>query len=302
MGAGELRYRQSTPRARRYLYRPGLCGREAQIDELLDVALARIHDDTGVAILLSGESGVGKTRLAVELSRELEREGAWALTGICKPLDPPLAGFAAPLRQIGDRCRTHGPTLTARWLGERANVLSSYQPTLAHACDEPIASAPTITPYAARERLFDYLCETLEAVAADQPLVLVLDDLHWSDELTVRALDHMMTSGVFARCRILLFAIYRADDAPLGLDEMARREATIAIEVKRLTQPAIAAMVRHMLGLNEAPSKLVEQLETKTGGNPFFIAEYLRTALAEGLLTRDRDGRWQPTADARRDR
>jgi serine/threonine protein kinase/Tfp pilus assembly protein PilF len=294
-------------RPKAYLYRPSLAGREDALRQL-EEQLARLQSGAGGFVLLGGESGVGKTRLALELARLAERSGIAVLPGECPPpADPqafregagsaPLSALRKPLQSIADRCRSWGKAETERLLGRRAPVLSPYEPTLrglpGQEHDRELAELP---PEAARLRLNSALAETLWALARAQPLLLVLDDLQWADELTLDFLGFLkrVDSSGDPRCGpLLVLGTYRTEELGEALSSLLELGDTRHLRLGRLEEPAVGQMVRDMLALGRSPTLFARYLSRHSEGNPFFVAEYLRTAVEMELLFRDEEGRWQ---------
>jgi hypothetical protein len=121
-------------------------------------------------------------------------------------------------------------------------------------------------------------------------LLLVLDDLQWADELTLDVLRAFTPAWVAAR-PLMLVATYRSDEADEALRALLR-PGVVEVQLARLDEASVSAVVSDMLAVVEPPPAFVHFIATQTEGNPFFVAEYLRLAVAEGLLVR-RDGRWR---------
>jgi serine/threonine protein kinase/tetratricopeptide (TPR) repeat protein len=290
------------PPPRPYLYRPGLAGREAARTEL-EERLRRLRAGAGHGglLLLGGESGVGKTRLLLEALREQERRGGTVLGGECPPARPALGGLRRPLRSIADRCRERGWRETERILGARGRLLAAYEPELSGLPgQEAYPEPPELPPEAAQQRLYAALTETLAAYAGHRPLLLALDDLHWADELTAGWIESLLrheSSEARRRPPLLVLGAYRVEEAvgeergpPLRL--WLAREGVERMSLSRLDEAAIGAIVRQMLALPHVPPELVQFLTRGSGGNPFFVLEVLRLAVAEGVLRRDGSGAW----------
>jgi serine/threonine protein kinase/tetratricopeptide (TPR) repeat protein len=293
----------AAPRARAYLYRPGIAGRDDVLQKL-ERHSARLKSGAGGVVLVGGESGVGKTRLVMEAARRAEGHGIRALAGECLALGVPQAGGAAaggglhPLRPalhaVADRCRERGKCETERLLGRRGKVLALYEPALAGLPGQEAYSEPEeLPPAAARVRLFSDLAETFGALAAERPLLLVLDDLQWADALTLGFVEFLLRSGQPERRPLLVLGTYRSEELGVELQGLLESPEVERIDLKRLGQEAIEAIVSDMLALSPAPEGLARFLARQSEGNPFFVAEYLRLAVEEGVFFRDEDGRWQ---------
>jgi eukaryotic-like serine/threonine-protein kinase len=284
--------------ARGYLYRPELAGRDAALEQL-ERQLDRLESAQGPGmVLVAGESGAGKTRLAMELGRLARRRAVRVVLGECAPGGGPLQALRGVLQAVADRAHAHGAPEAERLLGRHAAVLAPYEPSMAERAEpaetQDVASLPAAE---ARLRLFVALTETLGALAASRPLLLVLDDLQWADELSLGLLSFAQRSGWLGRCsRLLVLGTYRTEELGGPLRELAQDEAVKSLELQRLGPPAVGEMVRAMLALPQTPEIFAGFLARCSEGNPFFVAEYLREAVAEGLLVRDGSGRWQVAA------
>jgi serine/threonine protein kinase/predicted ATPase len=301
MGAADWPDAAALPAARAYLYRPALAGR-AGVLERLEAHLGR---PGGVGlVLLGGESGVGKTRLLLELGHRAAERGFAVLTGQCQAAAPDLRGEAAaggplealrrPLQQVADRCRELGALEAQRLIGRHAAVLSLYQPELTGLPGLAAAGEPAeLPPEAARLRLFVVLSEMLGALAEAAPVLLVLDDLQWADELTLGALSFIVRALRLRKRSVLVLGAYRTEEADTTLRRLLESSSVEALELGRLDEAAVGQIVADMLALWPPPALFVRFLSRHSEGNPFFVAEYLRAALEEGLLRRSESGRWQ---------
>ena len=285
-----------------YLYQPGLAGRESTM-KMLEAKVEQLQDRRGGLVFIGGESGMGKTRLAMEVARMAFPQGVTVFTGECREhLRTPLAPLRDLLRGIADRCREGGDRATERLLGPRGAVLAAYEPSIGRlplvAAQRPPADLPAP---AARARLHTYLAATLTVLAQDGPLLLLLDDLQWADELSLGFLGHVIKGHRLAKLPVMVVATYRQEEAGPELLELTQAPQTTWVRLDTLDGEGIATMVSDMLALRPPPEVLSKYLTRQSGGNPFFVAEYLRAALQEGLLWRDEAGDWQVAGPSRED-
>jgi tetratricopeptide (TPR) repeat protein len=293
------------PAPRPFLYRPALAGRAEPLRRLGRLLAERLRAGRGALVFVGGESGIGKTRLAVEVAGRFRREGIAVLAGECLPAGVgtresgdagavPLRPLLGALQAIADRCREGGEAETERLLGPRGPVLARYEPALrdlpGHERWSEIEELPAEQ---ARLRLFRYVAQTLAAHAEGRPMLLVLDDLHWADELSLGFLGFAARAGLFERIPLVVLGMYRSEEVGSSLQACLELEAAEVLRLDRLEAEAVGLMGADMLGLRPAPERLARSLARHTGGNPFFVAEYLRFAVEEGLLRRDLQGRWQ---------
>ena len=307
-GDGEL-----GPRARGYVYRPRLVGRAHWL-RTFDGFLRKLCDGIGALVLLGGESGVGKTRLASEFATRARRAGVRVIVGDCGLVGATGASdvhqtaaalhpFRSFLQEVADVCRGLGPDESEHLLGPRGAVLAVYEASLASVPGQALHADPvTLSGPGARYRVFTVLRETMAALAEKGPVLLVLDDLQWADELSLSFLQSL-SSDFLAAHPILIIGVYRSDEAGDRLLDIVHATGAHAITLDRLAREGVGAMMSDMLALSRPPADLLGVVARESEGIPFFVAEYLRAAVDEGLLIRDRAGRWrQPSADAPLDR
>lgn len=272
-----------------YLYRPEIVGRRDTI-ESVNALIRATRDHSGAFLSLGGVSGIGKTSVAAVIAREAAMQNVRVVTGECDPVgSTPLHPLRPLLRDIADQCRGRAD-VTARVLGERLPVLRTLEPSLG-ALDE---NAPPIAPEAAARRLFSDLAETIAALARDQEMLLILDDLQWADEVTLRFLASL-GAEFFDGLPLVILGTYRADEAGPELRALLANAHVTNVPLGRLDDYSVGEIVRSMLAAPDAPSSFLQFLAAQTEGNPFFVAEYLRSAVAEQLLYRE-GGRWHVAA------
>lgn len=287
-------YELTGPSPKPYLYRSRCAGRDAVFSQLghYHGELTRGH---GGFALISGESGVGKTRLAMEYGRKLTRAGVLVLTGDCSEgAGRSLEALLKPLQSIADRCREKGQAETDRLVGRRGKVLAMFEPSLKHLPGQEAYPEPgELSPDAARIRLFNDLSETFRQLASRKGLVLLLDDLHWCDDLTLAFFQYELSSTHFENTPFVIIGTYRRESISSGLQCIIDTPGVEVITLERLDQSSTTAMVGDMLGMSPAPERFAAWLNLKSEGNPLFVSEYLRVAIDTSLLYRDDEGSWR---------
>jgi serine/threonine protein kinase/tetratricopeptide (TPR) repeat protein len=284
----------SGPKPRPYLYRPRFTGRSAPL-EALGEALSRAAAGQGGLALVSGESGVGKTRLLMEFGQQAAHRNGIVLSGECLEMrGGSLEALRGPLHTLADRCRERGREESERLFGLHGRLLARYEPAISGLPGQEEQPEPAELPAdAARLRLFRALARTFCAAAEEPPLVLMLDDLQWADELTVGFLDHVLRAGHLEQMGWLIVGAARTEELGPALAKLREARGVKGLGLGRLREEELKAMVGDMLALDPPPQAFVRFLLEQSEGNPFFVGEYLRTAVSEGLLNRDELGRWQ---------
>ena len=244
-------------------------------------------------VMLGGEPGIGKTRLATELAQALHGEGALVLAGRCdEDLGVPYQPFVEALRHYVDHARHP-------LLGPHAGELARLVPELGGlvpGLPEPLTADPETERY----RLFDAVAGWLASVSAETPVLLVLDDLHWAAKPTVLLLRHVLRSP--APMRLLVVGTYRDTDIgradPLTdlLGDLHRIGGAERLPLTGLDGGDVAAFIEQAAGhaLDHDGEALAAAVWRETEGNPFFTLEVLRH-LAESGVVEQRDDRWVVT-------
>ncbi|WP_269203964.1 BTAD domain-containing putative transcriptional regulator [Mycobacterium colombiense] len=223
-------------------------------------------------VLIAGEPGVGKTRLAGEWSQQAYAQGAVVLYGRCdEDLGAPYQPFAEALRSLA-------PCVGAdRLRGLRGvEALLALVPGLADVLPD-LTSPAHADPDTERYALFDAVVALLETASRSAPMVLILDDLHWAAKPTLLLLRHLLRFGDHARVQIV--GTYRSTDLdrshPLAamLADLHRDGTASRLTLSGLDEEDVTAYVAEA-GYDD--EELAHALASVTGGNPFFLIEALR--------------------------
>jgi DNA-binding SARP family transcriptional activator len=250
-------------------------GREQELVALRDL-FGMEADGRCRLVLLEGEPGIGKTRLATQFGTDCQRRGALALYGRCdSDTVVPYQPFVEALRcaHADGRLAPLAEQIPAQ-LAELARVLPELgdDPRVA-AC----APAVAVDDRTERFRLFDAACAVFVSLSRVRPLLLILDDLHWADKATLLMLRQVVRSA--GDVPILVLATYRdTERAGALLDTLAdlRREHVLErISLAGLSEPAAAELIGR-ISHEDMPAPLSRTLWEECRGNPFFLEEMLR--------------------------
>jgi serine/threonine protein kinase/tetratricopeptide (TPR) repeat protein len=259
-----------------------LVGRERELALLRQRVDAALRGE-GSLVFLTGEAGIGKTRLAWEARTYARGRGFLWLEGrYSKEGSTPFQPWVEAVRGF---LRTAPPAMLVKALVPYGAELARLAPEVAERLGH-VPPPPSIGPEEERLRLYDALAGFFAAISQEQPLALFLDDLHWAP--SVDALHHMARN--LASDRLLVVGAYR--DVELkgqpvlarGILAMNRERLFHNLPLKRLEEPDVAHMIAHTLGqgLSGQVAGLVYQ---KTEGNPFFVEEVARYLTESGAVT-----------------
>ena len=265
-------------------WRPALAGRSAELDTLRR-AWQRASRGAGTTIFLSGEAGIGKSRLAAELAAIVRDGGGRVILGTTSdPEAEPYQAILVALRRVI-------PFAAGLSAGDRAlTTLARVLPELREFADFPDAGATDIEGDAARGRLFDAFARLIERVARARPLLLILEDLQWARAATIDALAALARRA--GSLPLLLLVTYRSEETttphPLRAvrAKLSSEQRGSSVALRRLD----AAAVRRMLDWSElaaAPDDLADAIHRVSDGNPLFVAQLARAYVETGIVPSD---------------
>ncbi|MFQ6026168.1 MAG: helix-turn-helix transcriptional regulator [Dehalococcoidia bacterium] len=259
-------------------------GRQREMGELRK-ALEDVLSGQGRLVMLAGEPGIGKTRTAEELEIYAAGQGFQVLWGRCYEGEgsPPYWPWIQPLR---DYVQQASPDHLLAQMGPGAADIAEILPELRDKLPD-LQPPPSLEPEQARFRLFDSITKFLKNSAQRQPLVLVLDDLHWADRSSLLLLEFLVRE--IGRSRLLLLGTYRdmelSRQHPLAetLGELTRQRLSQRLLLRGLGQEDTARLFETATDLAPPPG-LVQTVHTQTDGNPLFVTEIVRLQAQEGEL------------------
>jgi class 3 adenylate cyclase/tetratricopeptide (TPR) repeat protein len=269
-----------------------LVGRDGEL-AALERLLAEVAAGHGQVAFVVGDAGIGKSRLLHELRLRPGATDATWLVGRCISF-----GRSIPFLPLMDLLRgalriDHGddPATIAekvrvgvRVLGRELEATEPYLRSLL-AID---AGDPAIAAMAAGPRhfaTFEALKRLLLGLAARDPLVLLIEDLHWIDPASEDFLAYILDA--VARAPILMLCTHR----PEYLSRLAARSYVTRVTLQPLSREDTASMASAVLGTSDLPEQVAALVAQKTDGNPFFIEEVTKSLLEAGALARDATGR-----------
>ncbi len=293
-----------------------LVGRQSELERLQE-AIAAVRGGAARVITVTGTAGVGKSRLIGEALRPASSGPGPEITvlrGRCLDL-----GVAAGYWPFLDMLRSHlslppqlDPAGVEQRIGEALTELHRRGLLADSDCDEMSArfvrllsaGAEGADPQAARTAAFRAITKYLTSLARIRPLVLVLEDLHWADALSLELISYMMEvlrQATGTAVPIGLICIYRPDPAHRcrHLSATARRKCPdeyVDIQLEELSDPECRTMVQRLLGGDPVPEEMASFVVERAQGNPFYVEEVTRSLIDRGVLVRRKRG-WVATGD-----
>ena len=267
-----------------YLASARFVGRQAELEKLtrlLEGARSSTSEDSGVLVMLSGESGVGKSRLLRRLQQEAQLRGCSVVMGQCYP--DAGSAFHPFIQILHELCSgpPEDPDLGA--------LLSPVDPGDSH--EAPDGGRDALR---AQRRVVDAAVRVLRRASADQPLLVVIEDLQWADSASISLLEHM-ARNIAGAGRLMVVTTWRSEeeDTPslaAPLERLERAGKWHKVELARLRREDVAQMLAGMFGMEEAPPGVIDLLQSETEGNPLYVKLAAESLVETGAVRREGAG------------
>ncbi|MBI2503586.1 MAG: protein kinase [Candidatus Latescibacteria bacterium] len=293
-------------RARDFRFR--FTGRQAELEALTTRYDAAAKE--GRLVFVGGEAGIGKTRLVDELARHIEGHQGRVIQGACF-FEHGMGPYMPFLDAIGKLFSKEQNGLTEREREGLGRLLRQQAPELAELAAKSSTTAKVRASFAAafgkegdpkvaRQRLCDAICELLAAAAAEVPLAVILEDMHWADEGSLQLLQSLVRRA--AEARILWVVTYRPEE--LGgegglaalLQQLHAEGLLDDLRLERLGREALTRMVKSVFTASEFTEEFGDFLYGQSQGNPLVAAEVLKVLRQREVLYCD-SGVWTVRAD-----
>jgi class 3 adenylate cyclase/tetratricopeptide (TPR) repeat protein len=258
-----------------------LVSRASELDRI-EGAIAAAAAGTGRLVLLAGEPGVGKTRLAQEAMLAAQGAGLRVLVGRCyeEQTSVPFLPFTEALSAAWDLASPALRLIAASRYGELGRLLP-----------ERLAATPLPEGEDPRQRVLRAVAGFLQALAAEVPLALLVDDLHWADSPSLELLSHLARS--LRADPVLLLGTYR--DVEVGrqhplehtLNSLTRDRVVEVLTLRGLPPAGTADLICARFGVTEVSNSLRDLVHARTEGNPFFTEEVLSALVEQGAIYRE---------------
>ena len=266
-------------------------GRETELDQLLE-HWGHARKGSGQAVLLSGEAGIGKTRLVQVVTERIAGDSHARLTCRCSP----YFEFSAfhPVIDLLERWlqfqRKDSPEEKLKQLetvlGEFDLPQDEVVPLFAELLSIPTTDhypPMMLEPQLKKQKTIKSLIDLLVEMSKREAVMLIVEDLHWIDPSTLELLDMLIDQ--VSSYRIFLMLVCR----PAFESPWSERSVPVPISLERLTQPQVENLVSELAGGMSLPKEVLEQIVSKTDGVPLFVEELTRMVLESGLLVEGED-------------
>ena len=266
----------------------GIVGRDDELARLGEVWSAA-QQGRPATVLIAGEAGIGKTHLATAVASRAHADGATVLLGRCdEALAVPFLPWIEALRQLTVAV---GGEAVRDWAGVRTRELVRLVPELIEQLPD-LDPPSTGDPETERFTLFEAVAALLVGATAAMPMLLVFDDLHWSDTTSLLLLRHLMRSA--SGTRLVVIGTYRAgeveDASTLAkvLGDLKRDGIVERVSLRGLDGSGTDALLRSWAG-HSVPNAFARAVFAETNGNPFFVNEVLGHLTDRGVVQRRGD-------------
>jgi len=289
-----------------------LVGRDSEFAALRE-AIDRLQAGQGGIVTIVGDAGIGKSRLVAELRKEIISEALepsqglaapqW-LEGLCLSYGTSMAylPWLDVLHSALDVTTEEAPQAVSDSLRERLVSLCPHELDDVYAYLARLMSLPLeekiesflgqLDGQLLRQRTFAAVESVVLCIAEQNPLVLVLEDLHWADATSLALLDHLLP--LIERVPLLIVAVFRPhkDHGSWGLratgaQQYADRHTDLHLEP--LTSPNSEALVGNLLRVGALPEELAARILGRAEGNPFYVEEIIRSLLDDGTIEQDEE-------------
>jgi class 3 adenylate cyclase/tetratricopeptide (TPR) repeat protein len=267
------------------LARGTLVARERELEPVL-ASIDRAAESTGQTVLLAGEPGAGKTRLAQEATFHLHERGFLVAAGRC--YEPEQAVPYYPFLDVLSTAYAFTPAEIRLGAAHRWPYLGALLPDQIDVPEGAMGQDD-------QQRVFRAVTSFLETVSSTRPVALLLDDLHWADSSSLKLLLHLARHTI--ELPIYILGTYR--DVEVGrqhplqgaLRDLNREGIVTRIDIKRLPEEGTAELVSTTMGGAKVSDDFARLVHRRTEGNPYFVEQVLRVLIEQGDIYRQ-DGHW----------
>jgi DNA-binding winged helix-turn-helix (wHTH) protein/tetratricopeptide (TPR) repeat protein len=275
----------------------GIVGRENALSTLADAFSNALQGQRQI-VFITGEAGIGKTTLVDVFLQGAFGENARVARGQCVEGFGGKEAYYPILDALGQLCREADDNRMVQELATRAPTWLVQFPSLVNTHQRQALERETIG--ATRERMVREICETLETIAAQTPLILVLEDLHWVDPSTLDFISALARRR--GPAKLLLFGTYRPADVIISRSALKALKQDLVIHnlshevsLERLEEVDVAKYICGKFVDGDFPAGFASLIYRRSGGNALFMVTILQDIVKKGLIGQV-DGKWKLAA------
>ena len=275
------------------LARGRLIGRHSDVAQLRET-WKTAQQGRSRLVLISGEPGVGKTRLAHELAVYAGLNGGIVLQGGCYEYEA-TTPYLPLIEALRDWVAEQNPDALRVQLGPLASELARLAPEIETKLGG-VEPNPSLSPNEERLRLYDHVTRFLQRLAGGHGLLLFIDDIHWADQGTLALLHYLMRN--LRTTPLLVLATYREVELDRthpfadALVEWNRERLALRVQLGRLSRQEVGEFLEALFGQTGISGEFTDAVFKETEGNPFFVEEVIKSLIEQGQIYRQ-EGRWQ---------
>ncbi|HSE36598.1 MAG TPA: AAA family ATPase, partial [Blastocatellia bacterium] len=297
-GGQEVRSKEPAPTPQRVDYpAQGVVGRDEALSRMQDW-LEKMMGGERQIVFVTGEAGIGKTALVDAFARSIAGDRSIRIVrGQCLEQYGTSEAYLPVLEAVGQLCREREEVVDV--LRAHAPMWLLQLPSLLSVSERELLSREVLG--ATRERMLREMVEALEALTAEQPLVLILEDLHWSDYSTLDLISYLARQRQTSQ--LMLIGTYRAAELivsghPLKAvkQELKAKQQCEELPLEYLSREAVARYLSLRFPGHRFPGELAGLIHERTEGNPLFMVNAVEYLMSEGLIG-ESDGGWELVED-----
>ena len=270
-----------------------LVDRTEEMNVLKEAVYRSVHGEGGL-VFVHGEAGIGKTRLLREVGAYARSRGVQVLYGRCPALFrmdgvPPYIIWKEVIKDYLGECT---PEQLYRVIGFYPAEVAKLVPELSLKL-RTLPPSVQISPEQEQNRLFEAVSQFIANISQETPLLVVLDDLQWTDSSSLLLL-HYLARGI-PGTPLLLLGAYRSTEVDAGhaltpiLTDLNRERLLESVQLKRMSLDDVSEMIRSILEQEDVPEEFCKLIYDKTRGNPFFAEEVVKSLKEEGVIHREQN-------------
>ncbi|MCD6578697.1 AAA family ATPase, partial [bacterium] len=277
-------------------------GRKKEMEKVNNT-IEKVLKKHGQLLGISGQAGLGKSRMTQEILKILKKKEFSIYEGDCLSYGTSLTYH--PWIMVLNNYFELNPTDTIEEkelklkekIGKISKKLVPWLPIIGEIIGVPFEESDLTKSLDAKlrkQRFFDIILDILKFISKDQAHCIVLDDIHWSDSASMELLNYVARN--ISTTRILLILVFR----PMADKEFMEKKYYTQLNLKPFNKTDTMALVKNLLNIRSFPDELKNLIIQKTQGNPFYTEEIIKSIIEQGFIEKDKKGKWAFTGNVKK--